>query len=89
MNERINTIQIQTMSIVMNGSDPDKDVDKMYIPAEFTKKFAELIVQECAEQIIEKGRDYIDFAPSLTGIRPEYWEMSQHIKQHFGIHQQT
>jgi hypothetical protein len=49
------------------------------------KKFAELIVTECADQIISKGTDWVDFAPSQTGVRPEYWNMAQQIKQHFGV----
>jgi len=49
------------------------------------EKFAELIVKECAEQIISKGTDWVDFAPSQTGVRPEYWNMAQQIKQHFGV----
>ena len=49
------------------------------------EKFAELIVQECADQIISKGTDWVDFAPSQTGVRPEYWNMAQQIKQHFGV----
>ena len=49
------------------------------------ERFAELIVRECAEQIIAKGTDWVDFAPSQTGVRPEYWDMAQQIKQHFGI----
>ena len=49
------------------------------------EKFAELIVRECAEQIIAKGTDWVDFAPSQTGVREEYWDMAQQIKQHFGI----
>lgn len=48
-------------------------------------KFAELIIKECAEQIIAKGTDWIDFAPSQTGVRPEYWDMAQQIKEHFGV----
>ena len=50
-----------------------------------TEKFVELIVKECAEQIIAKGTDWVDFAPSQTGVRPEYWDMAQQIKQHFGV----
>ena len=53
--------------------------------AEAVEKFAELIVRECAEQIVAKGTDWVDFAPSQTGVRPEYWAMAQQIKQHFGI----
>ena len=49
------------------------------------EKFAELIVRECADQIISKGTDWVDFAPSQTGVRPEYWNMAQQIKQHFGV----
>ena len=48
-------------------------------------KFAELIVRECVDQIIEKGTDWIDWMPSQLGIRPEYMAMAQHIKQHFGV----
>ena len=51
----------------------------------FEEKFAELIIKECAEQIISKGTDWVDFAPSQTGVRPEYWDMAQQIKEHFGV----
>jgi hypothetical protein len=47
MNERIKKLNYQALCDVMNGPDPDGDVEQMYIPAEFTKKFAELIVREC------------------------------------------
>ena len=47
MNPRILELQHQAMSSILNGNDPDGDVERMYIPAEFTKKFAELIVGEC------------------------------------------
>jgi len=67
--------------------------DKIQMPGEYhpdwhdvrDEKFAELIVRECAEQIIAKGTDWVDFAPSQTGVRPEYWNMAQQIKQHFGV----
>ena len=49
MNKRIRELEQQALSIVLNGNDPDSDVDKMYIPSEFTKKFAELIVRECVD----------------------------------------
>jgi len=49
------------------------------------EKFAELIVKECADQIISKGTDWVDFAPSQTGVRPEYWNMAQQIKETFGL----
>ena len=49
------------------------------------EKFAELLIEKCAEQIISKGTDWVDFAPSKTGVRPEYCNMAQHIKEYFGI----
>jgi hypothetical protein len=32
-----------------------------------------------------KGTDWMDWAPSQQAVRPEYWEMAEHIKQHFGV----
>lgn len=69
MNERIQELEQQAVSIVLNGNDPDSDVDKMYIPSEFTKKFAELIVKECADIANEPGARI-----------PGYY-----IKKHFGV----
>ena len=54
MNELIGELNLQAMSIVMNGSDTDGDVEQLYIPSEFTKKFAELIVRECAAVVFRK-----------------------------------
>ena len=82
MNKRIEELAIETFfDESTNGSD-----QKMYtFGEEKMQLFAELIVRECANEIMEKGKDWIDFAPSQIGIRPEYWDMSQHIKEHFGI----
>ena len=55
------------------------------LPEPLREKFAEMIVRECAEQIVAKGTDWVDFAPSQTGVRPEYWAMAQQVKQHFGV----
>ena len=90
MKERIRELAEQAGCKVM-------DDGEWYIPSAtgvekivYTKgigleKFAELIVRECAEQIIAKGTDWVDFAPSQTGVRPEYWDMAQQIKEHFGV----
>ena len=90
MNEKIRELAEQAGCKVM-------DDGEWYIPSAtgvekivYTKgigleKFAELIVRECAEQIIAKGTDWVDFAPSQTGVRPEYWDMAQQIKEHFGV----
>jgi hypothetical protein len=48
VNERIKELGRHAMSDVMNGSDPYGDADRMYIPAEFMEKFAQLIARECA-----------------------------------------
>jgi len=78
MNERIRELNHQALAEVMNGKDPDKDIDKMYIPKQFTKKFAELIVREC----IQVGGP----EDSYTG---EWFKAKvdsvNKIKQHFGV----
>lgn len=73
MNERIKELEQQALSIVLNGNDPDGDVERMYIPSEFTKKLAELIVRECA--------DYVQFY-----YKDHACEIIAHdMKQHFGV----
>jgi hypothetical protein len=73
MNPRILELQHQAMSLVLNGNDPDGDVEKMYIPAEFTKKLAELIVRECARVYwnIDDGEIHGEYVKAL--------------KEHFGV----
>ena len=51
----------------------------------YMKILTRLTVEECAEQIRLQGTDWIDWAPSQQGIRPEYVAMAVHIKQHFGV----
>ena len=84
MNERIKQLALRaTVSepYYPAGNDGHPEY-RIYVSQE---KFAELIVRECAEQIIAKGTDWVDFAPSQTGVRPEYWDMAQQIKEHFGV----
>ena len=53
MNERIEKLNRLALGEVLNGQDPDNDIDKMYIPAQFTKKFAELIVKDIAKTVFK------------------------------------
>ena len=65
---------------------PDTDNDGLTVfDNDELEKFAELIVRECVDKIVAKGTDWVDFAPSQTGVRPEYWAMAQQIKEHFGV----
>ena len=79
MNEKINKLWDKTVNLIQDNNDGDWSLDAC------KDKFAELIVRECAEQIVAKGTDWVDFAPSQTGVRPEYWAMAQQVKQHFGV----
>jgi hypothetical protein len=80
MNERIRQLAEQAFDRANDGTITD-----IKIPKEFIERFAELIVQECVDQIIEKGTDCMDWQPSQQGIRPEYVAMAQQIKRHFKI----
>ena len=79
MNER--TLELAQQA----GLKKDHASDREYLGDFDWREFAELIVRECADQIVSQGKDWIDFAPSQIGSRPEYWKMAQHIKQHFGV----
>ena len=83
MNERIRQL-IEQATDTIEIVNPDTGITH-YREFFDKEKFAELIVRECVEQIISKGTDWVDFAPSQTGVRPEYWDMAQQIKQHFGV----
>ena len=82
MNEKIRELAVE--SGFATGYDRTQ-TGKWSLSDRELEKFAELIVKECAEQIVAKGTDWVDFAPSQTGVRPEYWAMAQQIKQHFGV----
>jgi hypothetical protein len=90
MNERIKELNLQAMSIVMNGNDPDRDVDKMYVPSEFTKKFAELIVRECAGLFVDQKYMILNphepFADKrVRALKEHDRDTVRKIKQHFGV----
>ena len=83
MNPRIQELEQQALSIVLNGNDPDSDVDKMYIPSEFTKKFAELIVRECVA--ICQDIDGEDNTDARSGRQ----DCAVEIREHFGVEEQV
>jgi len=82
MNERIRQLERQAMISVLNGNDPDGDVDRMYISAEFTKKFAELIVRECAGVCHTHGWGMLEHGMSGHNIADDCGTL---IKEHFGV----
>jgi hypothetical protein len=82
MNEKIRELALQATIRKFDGT--GADMGKLVLDEQ---KFGELIVRECAELIIETGTDWVDFAPSQTGVRSEYWALAQQIKQHFGVNE--
>ena len=95
MNERIKELNLQAMSVIMNGTNPDGDVEKMYIPAEFTKKFAELIVKDTINIMNQEWYDWNN-APKVEGETPrgvgirvgaksQTIRLMHMIKKHFGV----
>lgn len=72
MNQKLRELEIKALRLVMNGDDPDRDVDRMYIPHEYTKILAELVVRECAEWM----RD---------GNIPDGFYEAGRLLEHFGI----
>ena len=82
MNERIRELSLQSMTIVMNGSDPDGDIDKMYIPSEFINKFAELIIRECARAV---DRVYETSEPDHGCYDWATWAYGSDVLAHFEL----
>ena len=92
MNERIRQLEQQAMSIVLNGNDPDSDVDKMYIPSEFTKKFAELIVADCLKQIkdglVDESELLYEHDETTECVNEALMDAHHNIAIHFGFAEQ-
>ena len=80
MNERIKELMIQSM--IETGR--YQDVQKTY------EKFAELIVQECINQVKEQ---YLPVMEDVAMMNDEHWKGYKHcgvdsvvaIKEHFGV----
>jgi hypothetical protein len=89
MNERIQKLNLQALCDVMNGPDPDGDVEQMYIPAEFMEKFAELIVKECAELVKDQLKvipaDQKDWDGHNYGYTAAVYETLDRLEEHFGV----
>lgn len=96
MNERIEKLNRLALGEVLNGQDPDNDIGKMYVPAQFTKKFAELIVRECIgilETEIELVKGYKSTACNDFDVRwhegkiEHFAKLIEKNKKHFGVEQ--
>lgn len=71
MNKLLHKLTLQALFQTLNGSDPDHDVNRMYIPNEFARQYARLIVQECITELAD--------AYDMTT------EQGNHLKHHFGL----
>ena len=72
MNERIKLLKEQSMEWVPNMADPDTKIQLLN-----TKKFAELIVQECLNQCYNRGMDDELYAGQLKA--------ATYIEEYFGV----
>jgi hypothetical protein len=80
MNERIRELVRQAVvavDIVTGNEALDDELAKMYIPDCFSEKFAELIVKECADAIVNDSR--------LSDVRTARNGCVRTIKEHFGV----
>jgi len=55
MNLENQMMMTDALSATLNGSDPDGDIDKMYIPAVFAEHFVKIVVRECMDIAIQNG----------------------------------
>jgi hypothetical protein len=84
MNNQLGKIVGQAVSaidIVTGNEALDDELAKMYIPDCFAEKFAELIVRECADRIVNT------LLADLEGPDPDdvLWLAAKQVKEHFGV----
>lgn len=56
---KLRRLEVNAICNVLNGNDPDGDVDRMYIPQEFTYMFSRVLIEECIKQIKDIPTDGI------------------------------
>ena len=72
VNERIKKLTISAITKCFDDQlDRYGDLDRMYIPFEFSERFTNLIIQECISVMVENG------------YHGEW--LGEKIKEHFGI----
>ena len=79
MNERIESIAVETLSFLRHNVLSRSDMEDIRIPDVFLEKFAELILQECLvlfENAKVNQEDDVDY-----GLE----EAKDIIKEHFGV----
>lgn len=82
MNERIRELAFQAMSINQKVSDDSFFVEVSKLN-EF-EKFAELIVRECANEIVEMTEKYATFNGNVRR-HIMHSAISEKLKEHFGV----
>lgn len=75
LNEKVHAIMLDAIRETFNGPDPDGDIDKMYIPDEFTRVFAKRLLKEAAR--VDSQENNVDHIDGAT--------YNQTILEHFGI----
>ena len=92
MNERIRELAEQAVNAVDNpfpGNPLNDELEKMYIPDCFAEKFAELIVRECVQTLIDKTPEWYTNEASEEdwdkGYDRAMKDCVHHIKEHFGV----
>jgi hypothetical protein len=82
MNENTKELFRQALELVLNGQDPDNDIDDMYIPRVFVQRYTELIVRECARVAIQT-QTYNDI-DNVVSENPAK-DFSDALIKHFGV----
>ena len=78
MNERIKELEKQSLDYFWSLDDSVRTTDTFTANSEFTKKFAELIVRECAKVLTQHGTYF-------SGEGEPYHYAASLIEEHFGV----
>lgn len=65
MNKHLRNLQMEALTLTLNGPDPDKDIDQMYIPNRYVEVYTKVLIANITQDLRKynmlHGEDLVRF----------------------------
>ena len=72
MNKHLRNLQMEALTVTINGPDPDKDIDQMYIPNRYVEAYTKVLINSITRDLYEynrlSGDDLVRFLRRKYGV---------------------
>jgi hypothetical protein len=71
MNKHVRNLHMSVLSKTLNGPDPDKDIDKLYVPNRYLENLVSELVRDAADLLADYPRvDAPKLLLKMYGVKP-------------------